>query len=147
MARPGTLTLSTVPIGALSSHATAATPRGAAVSKHGVSPSKPTLTATPDMPMLAAVSAAPTVPECRTARPVLLPGLIPDATTSGGGPNPSSRATSTASAGGPSSPYAGTPGSPSSSSRWNVTPPVRWTGPMAALAPLLSLSGAATTRS
>ena len=42
------------------------------------------LTARPRPPKLAAVSAAPTVPEWSTARPVLQPGLMPDTTRSGG---------------------------------------------------------------
>src|SRR4029453_1779110 len=46
------------------------------------------LRARPRRPSLAAVSAAPTVPECSTARPVLQPGLIPETTRSGGWPEP-----------------------------------------------------------
>src|SRR5438094_589294 len=46
----------------------------------------PTLTARPERPMLAAVSAAPTVPEWSVERPVFGPGLIPETTTSGGSP-------------------------------------------------------------
>ena len=49
----------------------------------------------PGTPKLAAVRAAPTVPEWSTARPVLQPGLMPDTTTSGGSPKPPRRAAST----------------------------------------------------
>ena len=44
-------------------------------------------TASPRVPYVAAVSAAPTVPEWMTARPVFGPSLIPLTTMSGGGPN------------------------------------------------------------
>src|SRR5215218_6547929 len=104
------------------------------------------LTARPETPKLAAVRAAPTVPEWRTARPVLGPGLIPETMTAGGAPKPPRRAAITARAGGPSTPKQGacTPGSSSSSTSMVSSACMR---PMAALLPLMSSWGAATTTS
>ena len=65
------------------------------------------LTARPRTPNWAAVSVAPTVPECSTDRPVLSPWLMPETTRSGRGPNPSMQARMTARAGVPSIPKVG----------------------------------------
>ena len=61
------------------------------------------LTATADMPRLAAVRAAPTVPEWRVTLPVFSPGLMPEATRSGTGPKARRCAANTHVAGGASS--------------------------------------------
>ena len=86
----GTLRLSTLRAGASSSigsTSTATVPRCRTATASETS----TLTASAEQPKLCAVSAAPTVPECRIARPVLQPGLMPDTTMSGGSPNAPSR--------------------------------------------------------
>src|SRR5215210_3549427 len=105
------------------------------------------LTARPLAPKLAAVRAAPTVPEWSTAKPVFGPLFTPEATSSGGSPRAPRRAVSTARAGGPSTAWAGTPIAPSTSTAVTPTPSAAAAGAMAAPTPLWSCLGAATTTS
>src|SRR6185312_15649039 len=90
-------------------HSSAAGANAAAVAHWCCSPHA-TLTAIAGTPTAAAVSAAPTVPECKMRCPVLAPGLMPEATASGRGPNAPSRPAYTAAAGGASIAYTGIPG-------------------------------------
>jgi hypothetical protein len=96
------------------------------------------------MPYAAAVNAAPTVPECRIARPALAPRLMPDTTSSGAGPKVSRVASTTMYAGEAATPYAGM--SPKSL-RVIATRPSSVYALSAALTPLASSEGAATTTS
>ncbi len=96
--RLGTFKFSTLPGGSSANQARAATARSAAVD-HRKSPPAARLTARPERPKLAAVRAAPTVPECSTARPVLAPALMPETTRSGAGPNAPRQAAMTIRAG------------------------------------------------
>ena len=94
------------------------------------------LVASPEMPKLAAVSAAPTVPECSTERPVFVPGFTPLTTTWGSGPKAPRRAAMTASAGGPSTLNAGVASMPGSSTGATSMPAPACRGPMPAPLPL-----------
>jgi hypothetical protein len=103
-ARFGTFTLSTMgrsTAPTAPSHSTIDADTAAAV-RQAASRPWARLRATAGKPRPAAVSAAPTVPECRMAAPVLAPALMPDTTSVGGIPKPPWHAASTASAGGPS---------------------------------------------
>src|SRR3954454_12073439 len=91
-------------------------------------------------PRAAAVRAAPTVPECRTARPAFAPGLMPDSTRSGGGPKAPSTAMTTMNAGAPATAY------PIGLFSMRTRPLVV-TAWREALIPLYSVSGAATATS
>src|SRR5271156_4549966 len=109
----GTFRLKTVRGGASNKTGNTVTAKEDAVS-HGWG-SAPVLsdTANAFRPIWAAVSAAPTVPECRTDRPTFTPRLIPETTRSGVGPNAPNLPTIVESAGDASSPNAGTPSAPS----------------------------------
>ncbi|GAA4701088.1 hypothetical protein GCM10023263_43550 [Phytohabitans rumicis] len=104
-------------------------------------------TASARQPFAAAVNAAPTVPECSRASPVLAPRLMPDSTSSGGGPNAPNVAISAMNPGEPATPYDSTPSSPSSGCAVTTIRPSCLTAVMAALIPLASSIGAATTTS
>lgn len=93
----GAFRFNTVRLGASISRSNISTANAAAVDQYQgwSSAVSAALTANPDSPKFCPASAAPTVPECRTARPVLAPALIPDTIRSGGGPKAPSRATTT----------------------------------------------------
>jgi hypothetical protein len=84
----GTLRFSTVPTACSIRNGRRPVASRAAVSQWNRAGARPVSkdTAIPRRPFTPAVSAAPTVPECRMARPTLAPRLIPDSTTSGGLP-------------------------------------------------------------
>src|SRR4051812_50002363 len=71
-----------------------------------------TLVASAEIPKVAAVSAAPTVPEWRHAWPRFGPALTPVTTRSGGSPNAPKHAAITARPGGPAIEYADSWGAP-----------------------------------
>ena len=96
------------------------------------------LTAKARSPKFWAVSAAPTVPEWRMARPVLAPALMPDTTASNSPPNPPSTPASTHIAGGPARAHASTPSAPGSSARCTGRWPERSKRPTDAAVPLAS---------
>jgi hypothetical protein len=105
------------------------------------------LTARAGTPSPAAVSAAPTVPECRTRWPVLAPGLIPDATTSGRSPKAPRQARYTAVAGGRSSVSTRTSGTSGKRRSATGIGSDACSGPIDAPAPLRSDAGATTNTS
>ena len=93
------------------------------------------------------VSAAPTVPECSTARPVLAPRLIPESTSSGGLPKAPRAAMVTMKPGDAATAYARTSGRPRRLRSSTTTRPCRSVAIMEAALPLASMSGAATVTS
>jgi hypothetical protein len=96
-------------------------------------------------PLFAAVSAAPTVPECRIAWPAFAPRLMPESTSEGGVPKAPSPASTTMYAGDAATLKAGTSARPGSVLCSNTTRPSEVTAVSEALAPLASWRGAATT--
>jgi hypothetical protein len=104
-------------------------------------------TASPRTSLIPAVSAAPTVPECSTARPTFAPWLIPDSTTSGAGSNHPLSAATTMCPGWASTAHVSMPSSPGSSRRVTTVRPSRRVAVSAALAPLDCSAGAATITS
>ena len=141
----GTFKLRTDRGGASASTSSTSSAIVAAVSQRHGSPAA-TLTARPFAPKFWAVSAAPTVPECKIARPVLRPALIPDSTSSGGGPNAPSRPASAHNPGGPTSAHAGA-SQPRICTRRTSIWESAWNKPIAAPLPLASAFGATTTTS
>src|SRR5436305_1128936 len=114
------LSVSTVPCGAPVSNSRTSGSRCPTVAQCGAQAGcQPTSsdTASPCKPFNPAVSAAPTVPECRIARPTFAPWLTPARTSSGAGSNQPRTAARTMYAGWASTAYACTPGSPASCRR------------------------------
>ncbi len=99
------------------------------------------------MPAEAAVSAAPTVPECKMARPRLGPRLMPASTMSGRPPKPPCTATNAIMAGVARTASVGTSSSPSSLRSSATSRPPASSADIMALVPLRSPSGAAMVTS